>query len=297
MLFFGGSDITKGPLADAWKQPNAGSWSKVGAATNPSRRYSHSMAYNAGDGYSYLFGGTDGLTFNNETWKWDGTTWTKIITPAGTPTSRFGHNMVTDGYNHVILFGGIGTSNINHQEVLGDTYYYASGVWTPVTSAIVPTERAFYSMAYDGTYTVMWGGQQSGQFLQDMWRFNGSTLQWSAVAQGSLLPKARKCASMVYDSVNAQLMLFGGLVNDGHVSNETWIFKNGAWSLLATPAHPTRRHSASMVFNSGTNKIVLFGGTGSDGAPLGDVWTFDTTAKTWSGAGDFSMAQATGKVF
>ena len=62
--------------------------------------------------------------------------------------------------------------------------------------------------------------------------------------------------------------------------------------------HSTHYESimGQLVFDGGTNTIVLFGGTLLDGSPDGSVFTFNCITKTWSGAGDFSVAQANGPV-
>jgi len=312
ILMTGGKDITKSSILatsapiDTWHSTNDGTtWSQLSPTASPSHRFFHAMAYSNDDGYSFIHGGLDsiGVQFTGDLWYFNNTTWAQFATTftpqVNAPSSRFAHEMISlDGYNGLVLFGGIGTTLINHQEYLQDTWLFSTStkLWTQITSTFVPPARAYFGMAFDGYNAIITGGEQNGQYLSDMWKFNASSHQWTSVAQGSTIPSARKGHSLVWDNFNKQLILFGGSTVNYGLSNETWAFKNGAWSLLTTATHPTRRYNASMVFDSGNNTIVLMGGTGLDGAPLGDVATFNCTTQTWSIAGDYQSAQTTGPV-
>lgn len=301
-LFFYGGKNNSTVFKHTWAQVNAGSWLQKSPATSPIPVYQHALAYYGTDGYTYLHGGADTTTFYNSMYKWDGLTWTKLA-PAGTlPSQRFAHEMVADGYGHLVMFGGIGTDLINRQNYLQDTFQYSAGAWTKITSTNVPPARAYHSLTYNGSTVILYGGECRGQYLTDMWSIN-NTNQWSLIAQVGTLPMARKGAAVVYDSHNNLLFMFGGLCVDGHVSNQTYTYSFGTntWTLVSTPTHPTRRYNTAIAFDSGTNTIVMFGGRG-DGVgsyqdTLGDVWTYDCVANTWSGVGDFEAAQSTGPVF
>jgi hypothetical protein len=86
------------------------------------------MAYDADREVSVLFGGFNGITFFNETWEWDGTTWTQQTALTGSPAGRADHVMAFDALRHrVVLFGGI-------PGLLGDTWVYGGSIQCPALS-------------------------------------------------------------------------------------------------------------------------------------------------------------------
>src|SRR5262249_54212084 len=74
----------------------------------PSANYYHAMAYHSARGRVVLFGGSvwAGPTVIDDTWEWDGVTWTRR-TPLTRPPHLIRHAMANDaGYGVVVLFGG-----------------------------------------------------------------------------------------------------------------------------------------------------------------------------------------------
>jgi hypothetical protein len=81
------------------------------------------MDYDPATGNMVLFGGVGG-GYLNDTWTWDGTTWTEQ-TPATSPSARYVASMAYDpATGDMVLFGGVGNSGL-----LNDTWTYG-----PVTS-------------------------------------------------------------------------------------------------------------------------------------------------------------------
>ncbi len=305
IVVFGGKKVDGTSFSDTWTITDAGSWTQANPAASPTPRYAHAMAYSHDDGYTLVFGGKDDSenVMYSDTWFWNNTTWQKFssLTPYTTePSQRFAASMVSfDGYNNVMLFGGIGSTLINRYEYLSDSWLFSTTTktWSVITSANNPPDRAYTGIAFDGYNAYVGFGEQDGQFLQDLWKINALGKQWNAVSLSGTKPSARKGAAMCWDGHNNNIFVFGGYSVSLGLSNETFTISSaGVCSLLSTPTHPTRRFNASAVYDSGTGKITLFGGTGLDGAPLGDQWIFDCTAKTWSGTGDFIIQQTTGPV-
>lgn len=314
ILMTGGKDINRSSILstsapiDTWAFANGGSWVLASPTTSPSHRYAHAMAYSNDDGYTLVHGGLDnvGVRFFNDLWYYNGTTWGQFATTftsgVNAPTARFGHEMISaDGYNSLFLFGGIGTTLLNHQEYLNDTWLFSttSKTWTQLTSTNTPPERAYFGgMGYDGYNIWLFGGQGNGNvFLGDLWKMNADLQQWSAVSISGTAPSARFGQAVCWDNYNSVLFVQGGYTVNQGLSNETFnITSGGVSSLVSTPFHPLRKYNASAVFDGGTNTIVLFGGTLLDGSPDGSVFTYNCVTKTWSGAGDFSSAQANGPV-
>ena len=81
--------------------------------------------------------------------------------------------------------------------------------------------------------------------------------------------------------------MFGGTDGAGRSLEDTWVWDEGLWSLLAPPNHPCARHSTRMTLDATSTppKLVLFGGSpGSDCSNqrgnLDDTWLWDGT--TWA---------------
>jgi hypothetical protein len=90
-------------------------------------------------------------------------------------------------------------------------------------------------------------------------------------------PPARDLASMTYDSVDKEVVLFGGC---GRICalNETWVFAAGSWSNITGTTGPTPpgRSDAAMTFYSPSNTsslVLMFGGI-NPGGFLQDTWGF-----------------------
>jgi len=94
-----------------------------GRIPSPSARANHAMAYDANIGQVVLFGGDSPNGGRlNDTWTWNGTTWSQIET-SFTPSARSGASMNYDpNFKGLVLFGG----------------FLADGSFTNTTWLLVP---------------------------------------------------------------------------------------------------------------------------------------------------------------
>jgi hypothetical protein len=236
------------------------------------------MAYDPSTGQLVFFGG-DGGNCDNDTWTWNGTTWTQL-NPATSPPARSGASMAYDpGTGQLVLFGGIDACNGSY---LTDTWTWNGTTWTQSNPATSPPARSEASMAYDrGTgQLLLFGGQDlhfAFPFLDDTWTWNGTT--WTELNPATS-PPARSEASMAYDPGTGQLVLFGGY-DDNPFLNDTWTWTGTIWIQLNPVTSPPVRAGASMAYDPGTGQLVLFGGTdAANNAMLNDTWTWNGT--TWA---------------
>jgi hypothetical protein len=113
VLMFGGSQFNNVSfLGDtwAWITPN---WYLKPAKTSPAPRAGEALStysYDANGERTILFGGVTYVgstkTANNETWVWNGHTWTQVF-PTTSPSPRWGAGFDWDPTNHLyLLFGG-----------------------------------------------------------------------------------------------------------------------------------------------------------------------------------------------
>jgi hypothetical protein len=131
-----------------------------------------------------------------------------------------------------------------------------------------------------GTF-VLFGGADLGTStrLADTWLFDGMAWRQQLVVG----PSGREGHGLTFDPLRQEVVLFGGLLQSGAVSNETWIWNGSAWSLrLAVP--PPARWSTLMVFYPPRNRVVML--TGRDASTyFDDTWEWDGTNWTQTAMG------------
>ncbi len=169
-----------------------------------------------------------------------------------------------------------------------------------VVLADTPGGRAEARMVYDPTYArvILFGGSTPVDSatkvtydLDDTWDWYGDHWVRRSTAHTA---GARSGHAMVYDSNRSRIVVFGGrrtdvVTKNQNVLNDTWIFKNGDWSQLATPNAPPARSVPAAAYDKVHDRIVLFGGNtiSTDGKntvnPIHDTWEFDGTNWTQRG--------------
>ena len=139
IVLFGGS----GPLGDTWEFDGS-NWSNVTPASSPPARLGHVMAYDVARGVTVLFGGTGNPNLPPvfmDTWEWNGTTWTQVVT-ASTPNEPTFSCMCYDIARTVcVLTGGTSLFGAPDQK----TWEYDGSNWVdrPLTVAeLSPAEVA-----------------------------------------------------------------------------------------------------------------------------------------------------------
>tara|TARA_R110002094_G_scaffold206065_1_gene176750 strand:- start:834 stop:2234 length:1401 start_codon:yes stop_codon:yes gene_type:complete len=163
----------------------------------------------------------------------------------------------------------------------------AQSAWTSPWTGVHPGARIDHAMAYDEARgnTVMFGGSSGPITFGDTWTFtsNGSPINWAQ--QGVVGPTPRTGHAMVYDPARQVVVMFGGNLIGGSMSNETWEWDGSTWTLRTpTTSPPPRSHMAAAPWPA-LNGVVFLGGysTGStpnfwlwDGVDWQDITTADT---------------------
>ncbi|MEZ4368839.1 MAG: kelch repeat-containing protein [Kofleriaceae bacterium] len=164
LVLFAGRDPVPAPgfnLADTWLWDGT-TWTAATPAISPPARVGHSMAYDARNNVTTIFGGTGGTT---ETWIWDGVTWSELA-PTPRPSGRYSARLVDDlASGRLVLFGGTSQTP--------DTWRWDGGTWDNLAPPLLPTARYRHVMAYDAARaeTVVFGGTATagGALLGDTW--------------------------------------------------------------------------------------------------------------------------------
>jgi hypothetical protein len=184
----------------------------------------------------------------NDTWEWDGNTWTQAHDGDGpSPGPRIGAAATWDG-DRVLLFGG--------------------GIVKVEDTACPGRGRA---------------GRDVCAFA-DLWAWNGST--WTELTPaGGPGPSARTDAAMAYDAARDVVVLFGGLTTgdecgDLGVCQDTWEWDGASWTLVepADPEgdrRPSPRGFAVAAYDAAASALYLVGGIDDMFNPRSDVWRWD----------------------
>jgi PKD repeat protein len=261
-----------------------GYWSDITANVTgaPPLRWSGGLVYDAADGYLLLFGGRDSTGWFNDTWTFNGSTWTNL-SPSHSPEVRAFFTMVydpTDGY--VVLFsGGCWCGVSGSRIVYNDTWTYRAGAWTDLTPSlsVSPPQLQFDPGAWDAHdgYLLVFGGGSYGYCAGTnlTWSFVGGV--WTNRTIGSHGPTVLGGNSaMAYDPVAGVAVYFGGFTTSScSAYGGTWTYQNGTWenvtSQLGGPSPPPSRGSA-LAWDAGDGYTLLFGGITNSGALLSSTF-------------------------
>lgn len=227
------------------------------------------------NGFLYSY---SAIKLDNEDWTYGTGGWTKTDLDEGEvrPSPRTNFSMAYDSINdRIVLFGGYdGTVN-------DETWIYdpSSQVWTRIDTDPHPSGRYGHSMAFDSSTgnVVLFGGMiddRQSPFNNETWTFDVATDTWTNLGNITS-PLARAFSAMSYDSVNSQIMLFGG----DHGSNETWTYSDIAgWNMMPALNGPSGRWGHAMTFDSANGVTVLFGGSDEGN----ETWTYDYSTDFWN---------------
>jgi hypothetical protein len=273
--------------------------------TEPIRRYSPAMVYDAAHADIVLFGGSicqGGSCFEvDDTWTWDGSRWTQRH-PATSPPARILAGMAYDPSTaDAVLFGGA-TCTVSACTAMNDTWIWDGSDWKQENPPTSPPARYSAAMSFDGHDVVMFGGciascpevgagdPAFGAMGSDTWTWDGAT--WTP--QTTLTsPSPRGGAAFAYDAALKEAVLFSGAApqSNNEVNppvpddDDTWAWNGNAWSQLAPLSSPPGRQGAGIAYDDSRSEIVLFGGYDDGNFEFvdsfrQDTWVFDGT--TWT---------------
>ena len=261
-----------------WRFDTEG-WSVIALPTFevPPPRDDLGLVYDRARGQGVLFGGSffspPVLTLFDDTWLWNGVSWTQAVTAANaTPPARVGHAMADDAARgRVVLFGGF-----DETRVLSDTWLWNGTTWTLQTPANRPPARTDHEMVFDSNPSrrnvVLFGGFVAGAGrLGDTWTWNG--VDWTELAVEG--PSARHGHAMAFDEGRQRTVLFGGQTDDGF-SNETWEWDGASWQRIPIPPDlsPAARVDAAMAYDAVRRRIVMTGGSSFQRLE-DEMWSWD----------------------
>jgi Galactose oxidase, central domain len=218
-----------------------------------------------------IFGGYDDSNYKNETWLFDGSTWSMANTPVA-PPARAAASMAFDQTSQkLVLFGGFNGQYKN------DTWLWdgATHTWAQAFPTVSPKAVTGPMLFTDPvTGRVDQYGGYDGQFYQlKTYRWTGTT--WQDLAP-STSPWARSSASIALDPVAGKVVMFGGLASVNPWN--TWTWNGSNWTMESPANQPPNRYDGRAAFDPVLNSVVVFGGA-EGGVPLNDSWRW--TGSDW----------------
>jgi hypothetical protein len=241
-----GGEGPAGPLADAWAWDGA-AWSPVPTPSTLTPRRNAAAAFDATRGRLVLFGGhgrlaSGGVGHLDQTWEFDGTTWTPVAT-AVSPPAREGAAMTFDSARGVsVLFGGEGASRF------ADTWEWDGATWT---QRVVPgpAARSFHTAVYDDRCsTVRVFGGDSAVARDDVWEFDGGA--WTPLAVNGQSPGARKRHAAAYDTRRGRDVVWGGVNASGSAVAQTWTLTASNFGLAEQPSSASACQGLGVVLRA-----------------------------------------------
>ncbi|MEW5855030.1 MAG: kelch repeat-containing protein [Myxococcota bacterium] len=250
------------------------------ASPTPNRRQA-AITYDSARGQVVLVGGQcdNGSTVLQDTWTYDGNTWTQV-SPAN-PPSNVGVNptMAFDEARQVaVLYAHSATVPDNYV-----VYEWDGSDWTLRKNDEGPPSLSYgVTLAYHPVRerVMLHGGlTYSGVATDRHWEWDGTT--WTDITGGSSKPAIRALHAMAFDSARNALMVFGGGGDYQTYDDDFWKWDGYRWSEIppATP-WPSARKSA-MAYDPVGDRLLLFGGHDASSV-FDDLWVWNGTA--WSQA-------------
>ncbi len=258
LLVYGGYDGRGAVFNDTWAFDGT-DWAQLTPANSPPTLNGGAMAYDPIHHQSVLFGGSTGSPVDlpaggavpsDQTWTWDGATWTQQH-PAHNPPATTGHSMVFDAsLGGIVLFNG-GQSVTSGPDVLGpkglfnnQLWLWNGSDWTQITTPTVPGPRGFESLGYDAARgaLVLFGGNGVHGIQGDTWTFQPPPLQLLAV-------KSRKIHGLA-GTYDVDLALSGKATVECRSGGA-----NGNYELVFVFANPLTS-VADATISSGTGAIT-----------------------------------------
>lgn len=259
---------------------------------SPFPRYGHALpTTSTSNGDLYLFGGLVRETPKNDLYLFNTRDYVASLvqTEGDVPSPRVGHASAIIS-NVLIVWGGDTKTDTRarYPDRQDDGLYLfnlVSRKWTLLTmQGQAPVGRYGHAVTMAGTRFIVFGGQVDGEFLNDIWSFDLSTLKtgtvWDYLEPTTPERPARRTGHICM-TYGDRIFIFGGTDGQYHY-NDTWTFdlSTRSWSELSCIGYipsPREGHAAALV----DDVIYIFGGRGVDGKDLSDLAAFKISNQRW----------------
>jgi hypothetical protein len=248
-------------------------WQTVTPAAGPARRDRHAMTYDSVRQRIVLFGGRiTPSQYTNETWEWDGASWSLRSQSGPTPRGELG--LAFDPtHNETVLFGGFSSAPPNPPGEVADTWAWDGQTWHERIAPSVPARQSL-AMAYAPSAggVLLFGGtdQVPGGLvaLGDQWNWNGDA--WFSP---QLLPPAQNIPLLAFDSGRQAMVLVEG-DRDVPDFDSTWERRGVAWSNRSSFAPGSDFVGTVMAFDPDAGHTLLVASNRFQ-TSIGETWAWN----------------------
>ncbi|XP_064393444.1 uncharacterized protein LOC135340943 isoform X2 [Halichondria panicea] len=265
----------------------------------------------------YTFGGHDGSSYFNDMSKLDLDTlkWTTIQFSGSQPMKKAFCGLVRVNKRTLCCFGGQGIKGTSQP---GSTFIKTgrsdgsgwtnefhffdtqNGVWSSpeLRGERPPPCSGFTFTMVDQHRAVLFGGNQPDRVVvNEVYMFDFRTMEVSKVkpVHGEPWPVGRShhaACCLNYGQDHPQLLMYGGLDNDGKTLGDMWILNvdTGKWTEVTPPESMTPRHYHSITATSlgpGLTEVLVFGGLQKNYTTVAKttILRFELTGPSASSAG------------
>jgi hypothetical protein len=273
VTFGGRSPTTTANANDTWEWDGS-NWAQVVTSNAPSVRAFYALSFDDRRGKTVLFGGgLGGLVTGggNETWEYDGTNWTQVVTPFVMPGLESPAMVYDKGRGVTVLFGGWnGSAAIDYRT----TWEYDGVDWVVRPTGNAPLTGYRTGCVYDDLRgrVVLYGGYAGGVIQNKVWEYDGN--DWTNVLAGVGPGKITE-GYMGYSPAIGQTMYFGGSGPPvtGTVNNETWLYVGVTTAIAAKFGQGCATSAGVPVLTPTTTPV------------LGSNYVLDTTNGAFAGIG------------
>ncbi|MBA7533166.1 N-acetylneuraminate epimerase [subsurface metagenome] len=214
-------------------------------------------------------------------------TWSKLCKNHAVSDSGYSaHSPIYDKEsNQIILFNQIGETWSFHVE---------SKEWKNLNPIPSPSPRCGHNMVYDvgSDRVILFGGFEctgiDAPIYNDTWSYDFNSNTWTELNPENNPPN-RMYASMINNSVDNKVILWGGRLWEPLKDNSIWEydFNKNNWIEIINEEGPVIAYAyPSIVHIPLNNRLFLFGGGKLEstfvGNPVNDAWVFDCEARKWS---------------
>ncbi len=163
-----------------------------------------------------------------------------------------------------------------------------SAGWTSIEpSGEWPAARRDHSLVADrsGERVYLFGGRSGNEARQDLWVYEVSASQWTALAPEGESPAPRFGHNAIFDDSQQLMVIFGGQAGSDFF-NDVWIFSpsDNVWARLEAgdeDGAPTQRYGAAASPAADGSAFFLSHGFTSDGR-FDDTWIYDLQIGAWT---------------
>ena len=182
-----------------------------------------------------------------------------------------------------MLFGGF---DDNPQAVLDQTWTWDGTSWHILNPAHKPAARKSVRMVWadDLHQMVLYGGlltaSDTAATDSTTWLWDDATTDWTqCFGCSNIQMPPLSSYGMSYDSLNHQVVLFGGNTGSGPV-NGTWVMNTSGgsatqWTNPNPASLPPALGAPAMTYDRQRNQTVLFGGQAANLSLVNQTWFWD----------------------